>query len=54
MYMWYEEMGLICMPDSKFKENFKLRFELAMRRLASKKIAERLSPPTTSDKEVAV
>lgn len=45
MYMWFEEMGLIYPPQIKTKEEFKTKFELLLRRLASEQIMERLKEP---------
>ena len=44
MYMWFEEMGLIYFPQIKTEE-FKTKFELLLRRMASEQIMERLKEP---------
>lgn len=45
MYLWYEEMGLIYFPNIKTVEEFKTKFELLMRRLATEQIIQRVMTP---------
>ena len=45
--MWFEEMGLIFMPQIKTREEFAQRLELLLRRLASEQIMSRVVEPKT-------
>lgn len=49
MYMWFEEMGLIVLPDIKDKTEFKKRFELLMRRMVTESLAARLKTVDSID-----